>query len=498
MRLDPDAAVTGMLAGGPKARNELRGLLSEIARVAPGRLAEVVSVMPKSDNRWDTAAQDAFAIFAQKDLAAARAAAEGVTGAMKSQVLAGVAKAWAEADGPAALAWAQAIPAGEARDAALKATLIGWAKKDSMAALDHIDLVPPGGEEYSYGSDVGAQVLQEAGKKDWDGTIKWLIEHPGKLGYNSLNGLQGAMSHRLSVDLGGTLRGLSASGLPSLSNVFANSVLNDGYAQRDAIWTWLDGQPATDFTRGLRGSLLNAIAWKEPDAALGFLEKISDQGEDRQILERGTQSLLNGGSQFYRMEGLLEKASPKLRPFLLEAAFSYAGSEHIGKEPKVWIERLNELPEDRRPQAAAGLVRSWATADPQAAQEWALKLPEGNMRENAIGSVMSVWTQSDPHGAATWVNTLPSGTTRDNAAFAMANAMSRSEPESAWTWAMSIETPARRTAALQSAYTALRQKDPNIAREMLQGANLGADELKALERMPEPSKSGVGVFIRSF
>src|SRR4051812_35630961 len=139
LRLDPQAAITGLLAGDEKTRGNLRGVLSEIANVVPGRLAEVVAALPKSDSRWDTTAQDAFAIFAGKDPAGARAAAESITGPLRGQALAGVAKAWAEKDGPAALVWAQALPPGEARDATLKALLTGWAKTDPLAALSKID-----------------------------------------------------------------------------------------------------------------------------------------------------------------------------------------------------------------------------------------------------------------------------------------------------------------------------------------------------------------------
>jgi hypothetical protein len=491
MRLDPDAAITGLLAGGPKARNEMRGLLSEIARVAPGRLAEVVAVTPKSDSRWDTSAQDAFAIFAQKDLAAARSAAEAMTGAMRTQVLAGVAKAWAESDGPAALAWAQAIPAGEARDGALKAALVGWAKKDPMTALDHIDVVPPGGEEHYHASDVGAQVLREAGKKDWDATVKWLVDHPGKLGRTSLDGLQGAMYHRLAVDTGGTLRSIEKSGLPGIEHVFGNAVLNDGYTQRDAIWAWLDGQPKTEFTRSIRGSLLNAIGWKEPEVALGFLNKLSDQGEERTVLERAAQSLLNGGQQFHLIDGLLDKASANVRPFLLEAAFNYGGSEHMGADLQKWIKRLDEVAPERRAMATGSVARSWAGTDPKAASEWALQLPEGGGRENAVSNVAATWASQDPRSAATWVNTLPAGTERDSATLAMVNTMGRSEPESAWTWALSIGGGNNRISALQSAYMNLRKKDPNIAQEMLQSANLSADEVKAVQSVPQRVSGGV-------
>jgi hypothetical protein len=282
--------------------------------------------------------------------------------------------------------------------------------------------------------------------------------------------------------VGGTLRGLSTSGLPGLENVFANAILNEGYAQRDAIWTWLDGQPPSDFTRSLRGSLLNAIGWKEPEVALGFLEKLADQAENRELVQTGTQSLLNGGNQINRIEGLLEKASTKIRPHLLNAAFSLWASDYLGKDPKVWQARLNEVPEENRPQATAGLARSWAMVDPQAAQEWALKLPDGDVRDGAIGSMTSAWTQSDPREAATWVNTLPQGKTRDTAALALVGTMSNSEPETAWTWALSIETPGNRINALHDAYLGLHRKDPAIAREMLQSANLSEFEARAMEK----------------
>src|SRR4029434_8687421 len=157
-------------------------------------------------------------------------------GVLRGQALAGVAKGWAESDGAAALAWAQALPEGEARDAALKGALIvlakegaksagaaalagaqalpegeardaalkgaliGWAKYDPGAALSHLDLVPPGAEEMYYASDVGAQVLSAAAKRDWDGTVAWLRDHPGKLGRSSLDGLQNALSQRLNAD----------------------------------------------------------------------------------------------------------------------------------------------------------------------------------------------------------------------------------------------------------------------------------------------------------
>jgi len=477
MRVDPQASINALLTGGDKTRGNLRELLGEIARVAPERLHEVVAVLPKSDNRWDTTTQDAFAIFAGKNPDAARTAAEAITGPLRGQALAGIAKAWGEKDGAQALTWADALPPGEERDAALKAALIGWAKSDPVAALAHLNVVPPGGDEMQHASDAGAQVLREAAKRDWDATVRWLRENPGKLGRSSLNGLENAISKRLAADPAGTMHMLAQSGVAGFQGVLANSVLNEGYAQRDAIWKWLDDQPVNDFTRAARGSLLNAIGWKEPAVALGFLEKLPDTPENRELLQQGTRSLFNGGSQIHRIEELLAEASPKLRTLMIETGFDLGFNyQHAGFDPARWVPRINELPENRRENAFNGLARGWAGSDPEAAINWALSLTNPAQRDSAFDAATNGWAAADPHEAAEWVNSIPAGTQRDVASSNLVASLARSEPESAWTWALSIGDAGHKMRALQVAYGALRKKDSAIAQQMLRSANLSAHE----------------------
>jgi hypothetical protein len=479
LRVDPQGAINGMLGGGAKLHGNVRDLLSEVARVAPTRLAELVSVLPKSDNRWDTTTQGAFELFAQKDPELARTAALSVRGAMRSQALGGIAMAWAQKDPPAALAWAKEFPAGEERDAVLKAMLNGWARTDPLAALDHIDLVPPGGDEMAHASDVGAQVLREAAKHDWNATIQWLREHPGKLGRSSLDGLQTAVSEKLNADPAGTMRALAQSGVQGLESVFANSILNEGYAQRDTLWRWLDDEPPSAFTKATRSALVNAIAWKEPDIALSFLEKLPDSEENKQLLQQGARSLVNGGSQMSRFDELLEKASPKMRPYLLETAFDF-GMQTAAADPQRWIARIGELPEERRMHAAASLARSWAGTDPEAAIAWASSFQKPEQRAQAFEAAAQGWATSDPADAARWINTLPTGRDRDVAANGLVGALVRNQPENAWSWALSIQTPQLRAQALQLAYTLTRQNDPARADALLATGQLSPGDLELL------------------
>ena len=484
LRLDANGAVNALLAGGEKQRSNLRSVLNDIARLAPERLAEVISALPKSQSRWDSTALNAFALAAAKDPEGARRAAESVTGPLRGQALAGVAQAWAEKEGNAALTWGQAMPPGEERDTVLKAALTGWAKTDPMAALDRVDLVPPGGEEGFFASDVGALVLREAGKKDWDGTLRWLLDHPGKLGRSSLDGLQEAMSHRMAVDPTGTLRSISASGVPGMDNVLANSLLNDGYSQRDAVWQWLDQQPANEFTKSARASVVNAVAWKEPMLALSFLDRLPDTPENRSIIERGVASMLNGGSQMHLFEEFMEAASPKMRPLLLEAGFSYGIQGSVG-DPQRWIKRLDELPEDRRNNAAQALASHWAREDPTAAIRWALSFPESQQRDSVFGFAAATWASTDAYETAQWIDQQPAGSMRDIATQSLVNALATSEPETAWTWALTIGGEGQRLGALSTVYANLRQRNPDAAAQLLASANLSPQLVERLRKTPE-------------
>lgn len=485
LRRDPQGAVTGLLAGGDKAREALRGLLNEIGKVAPSRLVEVLAALKKPEGRWDSNAMDAFATFAAKDPAAARAAAESVTGEFRGQALNGVAKAWAQKDGAAALAWAQAMPAGEARDQTLKGVLTGWAKTDPFAALDRLDLAPPGGEDGSYASDTGAQVLREAAKKDWGATITWLRDNPGKVGSDSLNGLQDEMTRRLRVDTSGAMQLLAKGTLPGLERVFGNALLNDGYAQHEAIWTWLDGQPPGDLVNSLRGSLINAIGWREPVAALGFLDKLPYTPENAEVLNRGLRSIFNGGTRMDLFEELLDNTSLNLRPRLIETAIS-DGTEHIGNDAAHWIERLSEIPAERRASATSNLARAWAANDPEAAVEWVSSLSNAAGRDLALGGIADAWVEHDLHEAARWVDTLATGAGRDNASQSLVRALMKSQPETAWTWAVNIQSPEQRANSLQLAYVGLRNRDPALAEETLTSAELPEAEIKALRAWYKP------------
>lgn len=481
MRLDPDRAITHMLAGDQRSVSMLVDAMKEVARLSPARLVEVANRAGSvRDGSINEDASEAFTIFARTSPDAARSAAESITGAMRSSALAGVARAWAEKDPTSALAWAQGMAKGESRDATLSAVLVAWAKSDPFAALERVDLLPPGrpGDD----SDLGAGVLSEAARKDWDGTLKWLSDNPGKLGELSIQGLSAAISQRVNDDPIATLQSLQRSSLSNAAYLVANGLSGVSREKLDAVWDWLGNQPANSFATSVRGALLNSIAYRDPKAALARMEELPDSPDNREIFMQCTQAMFQGGTSVSRIDELLAKSSSKTRPFLLEIGLNYALQRNAGADPQRWVGRLDELPQERRSNAAGGLARSWASMDPQSATEWAFTLKDPGQRNQAIGNAVGTWSANHGREAAEWINSLPAGADRDTATVSLIGAIGRSEPEAAWTWALSVQTPEQRQHALRQAFTMLQQKDPALAQQMVQGANLPGPEATALLR----------------
>ena len=211
--------------------------------------------------------------------------------------------------------------------------------------------------------------------------------------------------------------------------------------------------------------------------------------------------MLNGGSQISSLEGWLDKAPTKLRPHLLQAAFSYGyGSELFASDPQLWLKRVDEVPEDRRADAMTSVASGWARSDPEAALKWATALPNAGQRHQVILAAVGAWAQADPQSAAGWADALPAGESRDGASQALVYALNTSQPETAWAWALNIGDKGTRMSAIQTVYRTMRNKDAAIAEQMLQGASLSPDEIKVLQNVPNEGPirvSGSG-FLRPF
>lgn len=469
LKLDPSAAAAHLASNVSGAESMARTLLKDLAAIAPQQMAEIAQRLPASRNNWDREVADAFAVFAAKNPDAARAAAEAMTGANRAQALAGAAQGWAQKDGSAALAWSRTLTEGPERDGALRATLIGWAKGDPAAALANIDAAPPGKEEMTFASDTAAKVVQAASEKDFDGTMRWLQQNSGKVGQESWLGLTGVLEKKLNADPAALMTFLTSQPeavRTGLQHAFNSVMLNEGYAQKDAVWSWLKTQPATDANNGLKVMMLGLVGWKEPELALQWMKEVPDSADSRRVVEQVFQSHINDGLDPAKLDALLAKAPEAMRSSLLATAFMSEGDWKTS-DFTPWVARIAELPANQRLRAARSLASRMAATDPEAAAAWATSLTDASQRTSAIGGLTDRWARADSYEASAWIASLPAGPDRDSAAVSLVSSIAQSDPESAWTWAASIGDESERSNSLGIALMTLKERDPQRARQLV-------------------------------
>lgn len=481
LSLDPVAAVDALLQAQTGWEKPAFECLKEIAQRLPARLAEVVSRLPKNERYYDRNVRDAFAIFAEANPAAARTAAESVTGANREQALGGIARVWAKSDLEAAMAWAREFPEGTDNDEIIREALIGKATVDPVAALELAGVVPQGGKYAHSESTTGARILNQAAETDFETTVAWVARHPGRFGREDLTGLSHQVTERLNADPVGFLSQYATEG--SLSVLFPaieSALLNNAGGQRAVVWDWLKTQRESDLTKLLRQEVLSSAAFQDHELALRLAAGLPRTPEGDLEVKTVAQCLFNGGRQLHQFDKLYPQAPERLRQPLLEAAFKLLREDNMD-DPARWISRLDQLPESLRPDGTKSLARAWTRQSPPEAIGWASSLPSGENRQAALAAITSAWAEKDAVNAAEWVASMQSGIERDRSARALAETLGDRHPREAWEWAISIgDGETRKEAALQVAKT-IGERDPSTAREWISRSPFGPEVRAELE-----------------
>lgn len=483
---DPSAAVDALL----KAKNFeslATETLSDIARYAPSRLPEIASKLPKPRFHWDDHIREAFALIAESSIPDAREAAFQVQGPNRSEALAGIAKIWARSDLNQTIAWARELPSDLDHDEIIRAALIGRAEIDPISALDSVGIVPPGGHSSVFASTTAARVLGEAADTDFDSTAAWLASNSHQLTREDLLGLAGQVTDHLNADPIAFLSRHSDEGsLYALLPAISSALLNDAGGQRQAVWNWLQGQPANETTKTLKRDVLNSASWQEPELALRLAENLPYSAEGEKDALTIASALFNAGNSLHRFDAMYEAASPRLRPILLEAAF-----DHIPRgvpNPETWAARIPQLPEESRVAAARNLAAGWASRAPEAAFSWARSLPQGDPREQALSQAAATWARNDSQAAASWISRLPAGSDRDNAASAFAQQIAGKDPHAAWEWAKKIGDKTYATHAAFRAAQVMAARDPSTARQWAKTGPFNPELRAKLEQIIQASQ----------
>jgi len=126
-----------------------------------------------------------------------------------------------------------------------------------------------------------------------------------------------------------------------------------------------------------------------------------------------------------------------------------------------WAVRLPDGPV--RDRAIASLTNAWTRRDPLAAADFALGLHTGPGRQEAIVSVVSGWAAHDPRAAGNWVENFPTGETRSYGIGNVADTWMRTDPVAAMAWVQRLPAGSDRDTALHASAGCLLELHPDLA-----------------------------------
>ncbi|HJM62834.1 MAG: hypothetical protein QF405_12885 [Roseibacillus sp.] len=118
---------------------------------------------------------------------------------------------------------------------------------------------------------------------------------------------------------------------------------------------------------------------------------------------------------------------------------------------------------------------NWAGRDPQAALEWVNDLPEGQSQQIGIRGSLNSWARRDPTAAGEYLQEMAPSPMRDAAVAGYSTRVAWEDPAAAMSWAESIAEPERRQEAMVEVGRAWRHRGGQGLQEWLSGSNLPAE-----------------------
>lgn len=423
--------------------------------------------------------------------------------------------AWARQDPAAALAAAEALEPGTARDAALGGVILQMATDNPMSALQWLDAQP----ESPQLLQSRQQILNQLMVKDL-GSVQRYVE-----------------SNDDAIAVKKILSGLNFRQLGEAGN----------FDQVESVMQWLEGVATGQVYAQKTSELVHAMAVADPARARNFVEALPPGNARMQSINSLAAALGNQdidlALSFYQSlpyEDEREQAISSLAwqfvqndperakalvlesddPILQASLSNYLLNDFMEKDIAATLEWVGQISSERARQDSLNQVFSrWVTVDPDAAFDHIASLGEGEatttfyrnamnnyLRENPVDGVVwlerlaaenrlgdrasGVYQQAareyvrhDPMAASQWIATLEPGSNRDAAVNAMVREISSYDAEAGFAWAQTMEDGNRRRRSLDQTVREWVKTDAEAARRAVEAANLEASEKERLFKL---------------
>jgi hypothetical protein len=256
----------------------------------------------------------------------------------------------------------------------------------------------------------------------------------------------------------------------------------------DAAFQWACRQNANWREESVLAALSGAASHPERAIELAHMWTRENNGLS---LERGAKIVRAWGTDSHyslalalcRTEG--KEAQENWTPLLFSIWASNKPEEALGALKEITDESL-------RANAQNAIIRAWPPSQFPALADFALSLPTGESRSNALTLAMERWGLQDPTALGAWLNERPDSDEFDaGMAFLATKTDGLNRPPSvALTWAEAIKNPSLRFSCVTHVVEEWRAIDPAAARSYVsQAAGLSPEERnQLLEKASETSK----------
>ena len=350
------------------------------------------------------------------------------------------ASTWALQDPSGALAWANALPAGQAKTDAINSITETMSQQNAKPAVDYATQV--------------AQLLNGPGNNSQlkEITTNWAQDDPAGLlswannnltGDNYVNAAQNALKSMVQADPAAAAAALTQISDPSVVNP-AIAQLATNWAAQDvhAALAWAQSLPADN--AAVRNSAISNVlkSWTitDPSGAATYIQQ--NLTTDPAFGKLATEVVNNWGN--FDPQSALTWAQ-SLPPGSTQTSVVTAAITQLAKvDPQAaWNDAL-QLSGSSQDKALSQVISSWATQQPDQAAAAVQNLPEGKNLDSATAAVAKNWLIQDPGAASQWISTLPQGSARDSAVNQIISTVGKNDPASAFNWAATISNETTR------------------------------------------------------
>jgi hypothetical protein len=350
---------------------------------------------PAKEKAWEF-------VLGQRIVKAPASAAGAVTnlaaGSYRQKALAELCRHWAETDAPAALNWAQSLPADAERIAAINQVIASLARKDPPSAIQFTNVT----------ADLSGATLGEIAsawlQRDLTAATNWVATLPD--GEKKEAALQALAEPWVRSDPKGMI-------------------------------TYALGLPAGDTQTRCLTAACRQLAVRDLPGTVESLQPLSDAALRQSILEQAARNCdlahVDHAAQYIAAMPAGDDQKAVLKGLL---------STWAPIDPETAVNWLCSFPEtNSQPELAQSIIKTWSQAEPAAVATWLTNLPAGPASEGAVSAFLEGAAAKYPEFAGQWTQSVTNEIQRQQYQILVARQWMKTAPSAASNWINSLDLP---------------------------------------------------------